>query len=143
MHTDQELLELWANDQKRREFINDYKAWGIWLSQPELNLTFFMYGLPGGGRLIVMEYLREAWASERASGDSGPVVGAKLYIQRGKYFYPSAVSESEAAGRLKDIKETLSKEQKKRDKQCKCGSKCFQQKRDGSVICSSCTAPVI
>ena len=38
MFTKQELVKLWANDQKRKSFINDYKVWGIWFSQPQLNL---------------------------------------------------------------------------------------------------------
>ena len=54
MFTIQELLELWANDTTRREFIKDYKAWGVWFIQPELDLTYYKYDLPSGGRIIVL-----------------------------------------------------------------------------------------
>lgn len=139
MFTDQELLKLWSNDQKRREFVQNYSVWGVWFTQPELELTFYKYDLPGGGRVIAMEYPREPYYNETPDRNGDAVTGRKFYLQCGKYFNPSAVSESVIAGRLKEIKETLNKEQKQRDRECgKCGSRCFQHKPDGSVICTAC-----
>lgn len=85
-----------------------------------------------------MEYPREPYYGE--SPDNGDAVtGHKFYLQRGKYFNPSAVSESVIAERLKELKESLNKEQKQRDRECrKCGSRYFQHKPDGFVICTAC-----
>ena len=139
MFTNKELLEQWANDAKRREFANNYSVWGVWFTQPELGLAFYKYDLPGGGRLIAMEYLREPYSHERDLRAEDAIQCHKLYLQPGKYFIPVSASEHEIAEKLKKLKETLSKEQKQRDRQCrKCGSKCFQHKQDGSVHCAFC-----
>ena len=138
MFSVKELLLLWANDDKRREFIKDYKIWGLWFAQPELGLTFYKYDLPGGDRIIAMEYLREPGYYERQEG-SEFVIGNRFYLQRGKYFTPSSVFEGTIANHLKDIKVKLTAEQKQRDRQCRrCGSKSFQHKADGSVLCTAC-----
>jgi hypothetical protein len=142
MFTNQELLKLWANDGRRREFVQNYKVWGVWFTQPELDLTFYKYDLPGGGRVIAMEYLREPYQSERHNENEEAVTNFKLYLLHGKYFSPFAVSEHETAERLKELKETLNKEQKQRDRQCEnCGSRCFRHKPDGSVLCAACMTP--
>jgi Zn-finger nucleic acid-binding protein len=143
MFTDQELLKLWANDRKRREFAQNYKAWGVWFTQPELDLTFYRYDLPGGGRVLAMEYLREPYQNERHDENEESVANHKFYLQRGKYFNPTAASEHEIAERLKEIKEALNDDRKQREKQCaSCGSKCFRHKPDGSVFCAICMNPV-
>jgi len=143
MFTDKELLTLWANDQKRREFVQNFKIWGVWLTQPELDLTFYKYDLPGGGRLIAMEYLREPYNSERSDGDVEFVVNHKFYLQKGKYFNPSAASDFEIAERLKEIKANMQAEQKQHDRECKkCGGKSFRHKPDGNVLCTACTSLV-
>lgn len=112
MFTTQELLSLWSNDQKRREFIKNYKVWGCWFTQPELDLTYYKYDLPGGGRIIAMQYLREPYPSEKPKGRDGFIVCERFYLQRGKYFNPSASSDHEIAEHLKALKATLTKEQK-------------------------------
>ena len=139
MFTDQELVRLWVNDTKRREFIRDYKSWGIWFFQPGLGLTFFKYDLPGGNQIIVMEYQRESYKNESSKNSSDTVTCQKLYLQIGKHFTPHSVSESVIAEQLKSIKTNLLKEHKQRDRQCsKCASKSFQHKPDGTIICTSC-----
>jgi len=139
MFTIQELLELWANDGKRREFIQNYKDWGIWFIQSELGLTYYKYDLPGGGRIIAMEYLREPDYYERQKGNTEPVSREKFFLQTEELFDPSFVSESTIAAKLKDIKEDL----RQKNRKCpKCGGGSFQHKQDGSVLCSVCTAVV-
>jgi len=135
MFTDKELLALWANDQKRRDFVKNYKVWGIWFVQPELDLTYYKYDLPGGGRIIAMEYYRDPYRMEGTE----PVMCVNFYLQRGKCFVPSAASDYTVADRLKEIKATLHAEQKQRDSHCKrCGSRCLWHKPDGSVQCTVC-----
>ena len=143
MFTTEELLKLWTNDTSRREFINNFKVWGVWLTQPELDLTFYKYDLPGGGRIIAMEYLREPYSSEKQNGIEESVTRHKLYLQQGKHFEPSASSDSFIAERLKELKVSLTKEQKQRDRQChKCGSRSLRCKPDGCVLCTACMAQV-
>ena len=110
MFTNQELVKLWTNDQKRKSFINDYKAWGVWITQPELDLTYYKYDLPGGGRIIAMEYLRSLFPSEKPAGNNKAVVCKSLYLQTGDYFNPSAVSDYTIAEHLKNLKAKLLKE---------------------------------
>jgi len=110
MFTNQELVKLLANDQKRRAFVNDYKAWGLWLPQPELDLTYYKYDLPGGNRIIAMEYLRAPFPSEKPAGDNTPIVCKSFYLQTGNYFSPTSVSDYTIAEHLKNLKATLAKE---------------------------------
>lgn len=112
MFTNQELVKLWSNDQKRRAFVEDFKTWGIWFTQPELDLTFYKYDLPDGTRLTTMEYLREPYPSEKSDGNSDAIVCKKHYLKRGAYFNPSAASDYEMADHLKVLKEKLTKELK-------------------------------
>ena len=110
MFTNQELVKLLANNEKRRAFVNNYKAWGLWLSQPELDLTYYKYDLPSGGRIIAMEYLRAPYPSEKSTGDNNPIVCKSFYLQTGDYFSPTAVSDYTIAEHLKSLKATLAKE---------------------------------
>ena len=45
------------NKQERENFINNYKAWGVWKEVSELNLKFYRYELPTGAVIIVTEYM--------------------------------------------------------------------------------------
>lgn len=107
MFTKQELVKLWTNDQKRRAFVNNYKAWGVWFKQHELDLTYYKYDLPGGGRVIAMEHLRAPFPSERPAGNSKGVVCKSYYLQTGDYFNPTAVSDYTIAAHLKELKMKL------------------------------------
>ena len=115
MFTNTQLVKLWSNDQKRKAFIQDYKTWGIWFTQPELKLTFFKYDLPDCTRLIVMEYLRAPYPGEKTDGNSAAITAIKQYIQRGDYFNPSSTSTYQMTDCLKYLKEKLSKELKQDD----------------------------
>ena len=136
MFTNQELIKMWSNDQKRRAFIASYKAWGLWFSQPELGLSYYKYDLPeGGGRIIAMEYFRAPYPLERMEQYARPSNGGNtrtsnsaidsaisttkkndavlckvFYLQTGDYFSPSAVSDSVIAEHLKQLKGKLTKE---------------------------------
>ena len=143
MFTTQELLSSWSNDTKRREFVKDYKVWGVWFVQTELDLTYYKYDLPNdSGRIIAMEYYREAYSYERDDGSKEPVLCVNFYLQRGKHFIPSASSDYNIADCLKNLRASLNTEQKQRDRQCRCGSRCFQHKQNGSVLCTACMALV-
>ena len=57
------------NKQERENFINNYKAWGVWKEVPELNLKFYRYELPTGAVIIVTEYME--YVSKYIGGKSG------------------------------------------------------------------------
>lgn len=106
MFTNQELAKLWSNELKRRAFVHDFKTWGVWFTQPELDLTFYKYDLPDGVRLIAMEYVQAV----DAHGDK--TTHYKHYLQRGKHFNPSPTCDYEMSNHLKRLKEKLLKEMK-------------------------------
>lgn len=45
------------NKADRLDFLRSYKAWGLWLSVPELGLRAWRYPLPSGDYLIAISYL--------------------------------------------------------------------------------------
>lgn len=46
------------NDSERRDFVKNYKLWGVWLKVPELNLTFYKCETNVGDWIVVTEYTR-------------------------------------------------------------------------------------
>jgi len=112
MFNNLELTKLWSNDQKRKAFIQDYRAWGVWFTQPELDLTFYKYDMPDCSRLIAMEYLRAPYPGEKTDGNSSTVTCVKHYLQRGDYFNPSSAPGYQMTEHLKYLKEKLAKEQR-------------------------------
>ena len=108
----QALIKAWANDQKRRAFPGEYKTWGVWMTLPELDLTFYKYDLPDGNRIIAMEYLREAHYGEDVYGSDVPVKGVRYYLQLGKYYEPSSVQDYTIGDHLKRLKMKMQKELK-------------------------------
>ena len=110
MHTNQELVKLLSNHKKRTAFIQDFKSWGVWFTQPELNLTYYKYDLSDGSRLIVMEYLRKPYPGEKTADGSTAIVCHNRYLQIGAYFNPFAASAYAITDHLKNLKEKLAKE---------------------------------
>ena len=106
--TKQELVQLWMNGDKRKEFAKNYKAWGIWLTVPELGQTYYRYDLPDGGRILAMEYQRIN--PYPASGEGELQTITIYYLWDGEYFSPSSASEYFITDRLKNLKVTLQKE---------------------------------
>lgn len=43
--TKEEVIKL-SNGVKRREFLDDYESWGVWLDIPELNVQVYKAELP-------------------------------------------------------------------------------------------------
>ncbi len=107
--TNTELIRLWANDEKRRTFLADYKEWGVWLNISELGLVYYKYDLPKGHRILAVEYQRK---------DSyAPVGGASLqtvvlfYLwEDGDRFAPTAAVETYIADWLMHLKWELKRE---------------------------------
>ena len=89
MYTNEELVVLLSNQKKRKEFVRNYKTWGVWFVQPELNLTYYKYVLPNTTRLVVTEHLREACLGEKTPDGSGMIVCNNFYLQHTIGFDPA------------------------------------------------------
>ena len=105
----EELVKLWTNNDKRREFLHNYTAWGVWLTVPELGLTYYQYALPdGSGKLMAMAYQRPN--PYQRSDEDALQTSVIYYVWEGDYFIPSPASEWEIVDRLKKLKSTLQNE---------------------------------
>lgn len=49
-----ELKEL-TNNQKRKEFLEDYTGWDIWLDVPDVSERYYEYPLPDGSMIVIKE----------------------------------------------------------------------------------------
>lgn len=103
----QELIKLWSNDTKRREFVGNYKNTADEIiEEPRLGLKFFITILPNGHKIIALEH----WATNysyltKQYGEKS--IRVKYYYQKKDWFEPSAVSESFISEMLKDLKMEL------------------------------------
>ena len=109
MHTIQEQVKLWANTPKRKEFLKNYKDWGVWFTVDQLDLVFYKYDLNSGGRIIVLEFKRPFY---HPSEDEQPWCWAhKMYFQdAGKPFQPMSQYDGQIEIFLKDEKVRLQQE---------------------------------
>lgn len=48
------LKEL-TNNQKRKEFLEDYTGWDIWLDVPDVSERYYEYPLPDGSMIVIKE----------------------------------------------------------------------------------------
>ena len=55
-----ELKDL-TNNQKRRDFLEDYTGWNLWLVVPEVSEKYYSYPLPDNTMIIVKETLKGLW----------------------------------------------------------------------------------
>ncbi len=105
-----ELVRLWANDEKRRAFLADYKEWGVWLENAELGLTCFKCVLPKGHRILAVEYQRK---DPYAPGNDAPLLTLVDYYlwEYGDRFVPTPTAVSYIADWLMHLKWELKREQ--------------------------------
>ena len=106
--TKNELVQLWANGDKRKEFVKDYKAWGVWLTVPELGLTYYRYDLSENERILAMEYQHRNMYPASESGKLQTT--ASYYLWEGDLFSPNFASEWLIVDRLKNLKVEMQKE---------------------------------
>jgi len=104
-YSNEELKKLWTNHEKRRAFIEMYKDWGVYITVPELNLTFYKYDLPDGAKLVVMEHMQKTHAPGK--GKDPWYIRAKVYLQKEEYFMPHSSSDYEVCNYLKELKRSL------------------------------------
>jgi len=107
--TQKELVQLWANNDKRREFLKHYKKWGVWLTVSELGLTYYKYELPETGSILAMEYQRENIYPQYSNGEKIQTITV-YYLWDGEYFIPNPAGEFAIVDRLKNLKTAMQKE---------------------------------
>ena len=54
------------NEEQRKAWLKDYKAWGLWYRDENIDVNYYKYDFPDGSRLICCEYLSREfdWADE-------------------------------------------------------------------------------
>ncbi len=55
------------NEKARREWLNNYRSWGVWLEVPQVDKTFYRYDFANGAALIVEEGF-EYWSFSSTPG---------------------------------------------------------------------------
>jgi len=50
------LSQVWGNDEKRKAFLADYEKWGVWITTKELDLAYYRYLLPNGTAIIAEKH---------------------------------------------------------------------------------------
>lgn len=49
-------LPVLKNNDQRKEWLDNYKAWGLWYRDENIDVNYFKYDFPDGSRLVVAEY---------------------------------------------------------------------------------------
>jgi hypothetical protein len=104
-YSNEELIKLWANSEKRKAFVETYKEWGIYACIESLALTYYKYILPDGAQIFVMEHMQEVYRYNE--GGLKWESGKKYYLQKGDHFEPRSVGLSTIDEHLMSLKQTL------------------------------------
>ena len=56
---EQPELPTFRNNDQRKEWLRNYKAWGLWYEDKNIGARYYKYDFQNGARLIVEEYVRE------------------------------------------------------------------------------------
>jgi hypothetical protein len=107
--TKEEYIKLWANDEKRRAFLKNYKSWGVWLTVPELDLVFYRHELPNGVKILAMEYQQKDWNPYR-SNKVDHFTEIRLYLWEYEKFMPNQSNEHFIAEYLLNLKKEYQNE---------------------------------
>ena len=90
-----------SEDIPELEKIPPYKEWGVFAETAELGLTYYMYDLPDGSRLFVMEHKQKNYYP--AKGEDEWETGIRKYIQKYEHFMPDEVSDYEVENHLRAV----------------------------------------
>ncbi|MBD5631768.1 MAG: hypothetical protein HDP34_00860 [Clostridia bacterium] len=60
-------LPILKNNDQRQEWLSNYKAWGLWYRDENIDVNYYKFDFTDGSRLVVSEYpLRQSyWSNER------------------------------------------------------------------------------
>ena len=104
MVTKEEVMKL-SNIVKRKEFVNSFADWGIWLDIPELNVQVFKAVLPNNAAIFITRF-----KSYNSFGNKYSTVYRYSMNQDEYRSYPE--SESYIVEKLKDLKVRYVEEKK-------------------------------
>lgn len=107
-------LPTMKNNDQRKEWLRNYKAWGLWYEDKNIGVKYYKYEFKNGARLIVEEYApdpvdRNSWWVSRSEtyymhlvGGPEPECGVPKWTYHTRYNkYPN--SESELIEFLKEV----------------------------------------
>ena len=112
--SEQPLLPEMKNNDQRKEWLRNYKTWGLWYEDKNIDVKYYKYDFKNGARLIVEEYApdpinRNSWWVSRSEtyymhlvGGPEPERGVPKWTYHTRYNkYPN--SESELVEFLKEV----------------------------------------
>lgn len=108
-------LPLMRNNDQRKEWLRNYKAWGLWYTDEHIGVRYYKYDFANGARLIAEEYDRDTvhsqWVSDNTESYYMHLIGGPeperksgipKWTQHGRYNkFPN--SESELVEFLKEV----------------------------------------
>lgn len=108
-------LPVMRNNDQRKEWLRNYKAWGLWYTDEHIGVRYYKYDFANGARLIAEEYDRDTvhsqWVSDNTESYYMHLIGGPeperksgipKWTQHGRYNkYPN--SESELVEFLKEV----------------------------------------
>lgn len=63
--SEQPLLPVMKNNDQRKEWLRNYKAWGLWYTDEHIGVRYYKYDFENGARLIAEEYdpeeVKDSW----------------------------------------------------------------------------------
>jgi len=103
-------LPILKNNDLRKAWLKDYKAWGLWYRDENIDVNYYKYDFDNGSRLIAEEYLQRepSWGNEKYDRVYYHLVqkNRRKYRSEATYdekFDHSSTSESEIVEYLKQI----------------------------------------
>lgn len=107
---EQSELPLLKNNDQRKSWIENYKAWGMWYRDENIDVNYYKYDFPDGNRLIAAEYPQRElyWSNEIRDEVYYHLMkkGKQKYNGRGTYdekYQNSTTSVGEIVEYLKEI----------------------------------------
>lgn len=107
---DQPELPVLKNNDQRKEWLKNYKSWGLWYRDGHIDVNYYKFDFDNGSRLVVAEYLQREndWSSDKYDRVYYHLVekGKKKYESEKVYddkYQDSSTSETELVEYLKRI----------------------------------------
>ena len=104
----QQELPLLKNDTQRKQWLRDYKAWGLWYRDDNVDVNYYKFDFSEGSRLVVAEYpQRHSYYSREVRDEifyhlitKNKVTDGEVYDEKYRH---ATHSETELIGFLKNL----------------------------------------
>lgn len=97
---EQPELPMLTNNEKRKEWIRQYKDWGIWYCDENIGAIYYKYDFEDGSRIVAVQY-RNTRTRFKRGDDEGLSFAHYHLIKNGREFNPYDTSETELVEFLK------------------------------------------